>query len=128
VEFDKRSNLHFDSKAVYLPPDEASKSINPPLFMSSSFQYDADTYQRVVDGERKAVNIYGRCGNPTEYQFEEQMMLIESADACLATASGMAAISVTLLGLLKAGDHIVCDWTTYSSTHEMLDHRLTDYD
>ena len=95
--------------------------------MSSSFQYDADTYQRVVDGERKAVNIYGRCGNPTEYQFEEQMMLIESADACLATASGMAAISVTLLGLLKAGDHIVCDWTTYSSTHEMLDHRLTDY-
>ena len=127
MEFDKRSNLHFDSKTVYLPPDEASKSINPPLFMSSSFQYDADTYQRVVDGERKAVNIYGRCGNPTEYQFEEQMMLIESADACLATASGMAAISVTLLGLLKAGDHIVCDWTTYSSTHEMLDHRLTDY-
>ncbi len=95
--------------------------------MSSSFQYDAEIYQRVVDGERKAVNIYGRCGNPTEYQFEEQMMIIEGADACLATASGMAAISVTLFGLLQAGDHIVCDWTTYSSTHEMLDHRLTDY-
>ncbi len=127
MEPDKRSNLHFDSKSVYLPPDEASKSINPPLFMSSSFQYDAEIYKQVVDGERKAVNIYGRCGNPTEYQFEEQMTLIEGADACLATASGMAAISVTLLGLLKAGDHIVCDWTTYSSTHEMLDHRLTDY-
>jgi methionine-gamma-lyase len=55
------------------------------------------------------------------------MMVIEGADACLATASGMAAISVTLFGLLKSGDHIVCDWTTYSSTHEMLDHRLTDY-
>ena len=68
-----------------------------------------------------------RSGNPSEYQFEEQMMMIEGADACLATASGMAAISVALLGLLKSGDHIVCDWTTYSSTHEMLDHRLTDY-
>jgi len=55
------------------------------------------------------------------------MMQIEGADACLATASGMAAISVTLLGLLKSGDHVVCDWTTYSSTHEMLDHRYTDY-
>jgi methionine-gamma-lyase len=55
------------------------------------------------------------------------MALIEGADACLATASGMAAISVALFGLLKSGDHIVCDWTTYSSTHEMLDHRLTDY-
>jgi methionine-gamma-lyase len=128
VKSEKRANLHFNSKAVYLPPDDASKSISPPIFMSSSFQYDTDIYQRVVDGERKEVNIYGRCGNPSEYQFEEQMMVIEGADACLATASGMAAISVTLLGLLKAGDHIVCDWTTYSSTHEMLDHRYTDYD
>ena len=128
MKSEKRANLHFNSKAVYLPPDDASKSISPPIFMSSSFQYDTDIYQRVVDGERKEVNIYGRCGNPSEYQFEEQMMVIEGADACLATASGMAAISVTLLGLLKAGDHIVCDWTTYSSTHEMLDHRYTDYD
>ena len=124
---DKREKLHFDSKAVYCPPDEATKSIAPPIIMSSSFQYDREIFERIVDGARKEVNIYGRCGNPTEYQFEEQMMMIEGADACLATASGMAAISVTLLGLLKSGDHIVCDWTTYSSTHEMLDHRLTDY-
>jgi methionine-gamma-lyase len=128
VKADKRAKLRFDSKAAYIPPDEASKSINPPIFMSSSFEYDADIYQRVVDGERKSVNIYGRCGNPSEYLFEEQMCVIEGADACLGTASGMAAISVALLGLLKAGDHVVCDWTTYSSTHEMLDHRYTDYD
>lgn len=127
MKAEKRAKLRFDSKVAYLPPDEASKSINPPIFMSSSFQYDADIYQQVVDGERKSVNIYGRCGNPSEYLFEEQMTVIEGADACLATASGMAAISVTLLGLLKAGDHVVCDWTTYSSTHEMLDHRYTDY-
>lgn len=124
---EKRQALHFDSKAVYCPPDEATKSIAPPIIMSSSFQYDKEIFQRIVDGARKEVNIYGRCGNPTEYQFEEQMMMIEGADACLATASGMAAISVSLLGLLKSGDHIVCDWTTYSSTHEMLDHRITDY-
>jgi len=124
---EKRENLRFDSKAVYCPPDEATKSISPPIIMSSSFQYDSEIFQRIVEGARKEVNIYGRCGNPTEYQFEEQMMMIEGADACLATASGMAAISVALLGLLKSGDHIVCDWTTYSSTHEMLDHRLTDY-
>ncbi len=127
MDKDKRGKLRFDSKAVYIPPDEATRAVNPPIVMASSFQYDREIFQRIVDGERKDVNIYGRCGNPTEYQFEEQMMAIEGADACLATASGMAAISVTLLGLLKSGDHIVCDWTTYSSTHEMLDHRLTDY-
>ena len=124
---EERAALRFDSKTVYYPEDDATQSIAAPLVMSSSFQYDAEIYQRVVEGERKDVNIYGRCGNPTEYQFEEQMMQIESADACLATASGMAAISVVLFGLLKSGDHIVCDWTTYSSTHEMLDHRLTDF-
>ena len=123
----KKRDLKFDSKAVFYKPDEGSNSINFPIFMSSSFEYDADIYRRVVDGERKSVNIYGRCGNPNEYQFEEQMITIHGADACLATASGMAAISVSLFGLLKNGDHIVCDWTTYSSTHEMLDHRLTDY-
>ncbi|MEM7116159.1 MAG: aminotransferase class I/II-fold pyridoxal phosphate-dependent enzyme [Chloroflexota bacterium] len=123
----KKSNLSFASKAVYYPPEPASKSIGTPIYMSSSFQYDAETYQRVVDGERKTVNIYGRCGNPSEYAFEEQIAAIEGADDCLATASGMAAIAITLFGLLKSGDHIVCDWTTYSSTHEMLDHRLTDY-
>lgn len=124
---EKRATLNFDSKAVYYPPEPSSNSINAPMYLSSSFQYDADIYQQVVDGARKSVNIYGRCGNPTEYQFEEQMAVVEGADACLATASGMAAISVALFGLLKSGDHIVCDWTTYSSTHEMLDHRLTDY-
>ena len=127
MDSDKRRGLGFASKAVFYAPDEATRSINAPMITSSSFQYDADIYQQVVDGERKSVNIYGRCGNPTEYQFEEQMAVIENADACLATASGMAAISVALFGLLKQGDHIVCDWTTYSSTHEMLDHRLTDY-
>lgn len=124
---DKKEKLGFGSKAVFYAPDAETQSINAPIYMSSSFQYSAESYQRVVDGERKGVNIYGRCGNPSEYQFEEQMMQIEGADACLATASGMAAISVALFGLLKSGDHVVCDWTTYSSTHEMLDHRLTDY-
>ena len=124
---ERRADLKFDSKAVFYPPDEATRSIAAPIVMSSSFQYDASIYQRVVDGERKTVNIYGRCGNPSEYQFEEQMTAIESGEACLATASGMAAISVALFGLLKQGDHIVCDWTTYSSTHELLDHRMTDF-
>ena len=40
----------------------------------------------------------------------------------------MAAVYTTCFALLKAGDHIVSDWTTYSSTHEMFDHRLPDFD
>ena len=127
MDEDKRRQLGLHSRAVYYAPDEATSAIAAPLHLSSSFQYDAAIYQDVIDGARETVNIYGRCGNPSERQFQDQLALVEGADACLATASGMAAISVALFGLLKQGDHIVCDWTTYSSTHELLDHRLTDY-
>lgn len=123
----KRQKLSLGSRMVYYPADPQSKSVSEPIYMASNFEYDADIYQRVLDGERKSVNIYARCGNPSEYKFDDQMTIIENADACLATASGMAAISILLFGMLKSGDHIVSDWTTYSTTHEFFDHRLTDF-
>lgn len=123
----KRQKLALDSRMVYYPAEPQSKSVSEPIYMASNFEYDADIYQRVLDGERKAVNIYARCGNPSEYKFDDQMTIIENADACLATASGMAAISILLFGMLKSGDHIVSDWTTYSTTHEFFDHRFTDF-
>ena len=120
--------LDYDSRAVFYTPEEASKSISYPIYMSANYQYDGDTYDRIVAGTaRTDVNIYSRCGNPTEYKFEHQAALLASADSCLATASGMAAISHALFGILKSGDHVVADWTTYSSTHEFFDHRITDY-
>lgn len=122
-----RDRLSFASKAVYYDPDPQSKSLNAPIYLSNNFQYDAEIYQQIVDGDRVEANIYGRCGNPSEYKFEEQVALLENADGCLAVASGMAAVSTTWFALLKSGDHIVSDWTTYSSTHEMFDHRLTDF-
>ena len=121
------NELDYASRAVFYTPEEHSKSINYPIYMSANYQYDDDVYDRVVAGERRTVNIYSRCGNPTEYKLEEHVTALTSADACLATASGMAAISHALFGLLKAGDHLVADWTTYSSTHEFFDHRITDY-
>jgi len=124
---EKREKLSLESKMVFYPPEPGSMSISDPIYMASNYQYTEEIYQRVLDGERKSVNIYSRCGNPSEYKFEDQMCWIEGGDACLATASGMAAIAITLFGLLKGGDHIVADWTTYSTTHEFLDHRFTDF-
>jgi methionine-gamma-lyase len=106
--------------AVMQDPEPASQSISYPIYMSSNYQYADDVYDQIVAGERHDVNIYSRCGNPTEYRFEEQMTRLEGAQACLAVGSGMAAIAVTLFGLLKSGDHVIADWTTYSTTHELL--------
>ena len=123
----EKADLSLDTRAVFYSPDRASQSVSAPIFMSSNFEYDKEIYQRVIDGERKKVNIYSRCGNPSEYKLEDHIKGIEGADDCLATASGMAAISTFLFAHLRSGDHIVADWTTYSSTHEMLDHRWTDF-
>lgn len=122
-----KSDLDFASLAVFYEPEEHSQSINYPLYMSANFEYGGDTYDRITEGARKDVNIYSRCGNPTEYQFEEHVARLAGATACLATASGMAAISHALFGVMKAGDHVIADLTTYSSTHEFFDHRACDF-
>lgn len=121
------NKLDFASRAVFYEPEPNSQSISYPIYMSANFQYGGDIYDQIVAGARKEVNIYSRCGNPTEYKFEEHIAGLAGADACLATASGMAAISHALFGILKAGDHVVADLTTYSSTHEFFDHRAADF-
>lgn len=127
MDNEKRKKLSLESRMVYYPAEPHSKSVSLPIYMASNFEYDADIYQQVLDGARKSVNIYSRCGNPSEYAFDDQVAIIENADACLATASGMAAIAILLFGMLKSGDHIVSDWTTYSTTHEFFDHRFNQF-
>ena len=65
--------LDFSTRAVFYPPEEHSQSINYPLYMSANFEYGGDIYDQIVDGARKDVNIYSRCGNPTEYKLEEHI-------------------------------------------------------
>ncbi len=115
------------SRAVYYEPEQSTQSISYPIFMSANYQYADDLYDQVVDGARRDVNIYSRCGNPNEYKLDDQMAELHGADSALSVASGMAAISHTIFGLLKVGDHIVVDLTTYSSTHEFFDHRIQDF-
>ncbi|MDQ0615637.1 cystathionine beta-lyase/cystathionine gamma-synthase [Microbacterium sp. W4I4] len=124
---DNQQELSLASRAVFYSPEESTQSISYPIFMSANYQYDGDAYDRVVDGARREVNIYSRCGNPNEYKLDDQMALIAGATDALAVASGMAAVSHTVLGLLRVGDHIVVDLTTYSSTHEFFDHRIQDF-
>lgn len=119
--------LSIASRAVYYSPEESTQSISYPIFMSANYQYEGDIYDQIVDGARRDVNIYSRCGNPNEYKLDDQMALLAGAADALSVASGMAAISHAVLGLLKTGDHLVADLTTYSSTHEFFDHRIQDF-
>ena len=86
------------------------------LFLTSSFvQPDAATAAARFANEEEAF-IYSRFTNPTVTMMERRLAALEGAEACIGTASGMAAILLLGMGLLKAGDHVVCSQSVFGST------------
>ena len=86
------------------------------LFLTSSFVFDnaAQAAARFI-GEQPG-NIYARFTNPTVTMFEERLAAMEGAEQCIATASGMSAILACVMGVLKAGDHIVASRSLFGAT------------
>src|SRR5512140_2466578 len=78
------------------------------MYLTSSFVFEnaAQAAARFTGGAEG--NVYSRFTNPTVSAFQERLAALEGAQACVATASGMAAILATAMALLKAGDHVVC--------------------
>ncbi|MFN4176008.1 O-succinylhomoserine sulfhydrylase [Phenylobacterium sp.] len=94
--------------------------ISEALFLTQSFAYDsAAAADRRFSGEEPGF-IYQRFGNPTTEMFEQRLALIEGAEACKATASGMAAVQLALMGLVRAGDHIVAGRALFGSCRWIL--------
>ena len=88
--------------------------ISEALFLTQSFAYDsAEAADARFGGEPGF--IYQRFGNPTTQIFEDRLALLEGAEVCKATASGMAAVHLALTGLLRAGDHLVAGRALFGS-------------
>ncbi|MBI2200470.1 MAG: aminotransferase class I/II-fold pyridoxal phosphate-dependent enzyme, partial [Armatimonadetes bacterium] len=71
--------------------------------------------------------VYTRYGNPTNAAFEAKLAELEGAEAALAVASGMAAVTTAILASVKAGDHVVAGRSLYSSTQTFLSGRARDF-
>ena len=90
------------------------------LYLTSGFCYkDAETAERRFAGEEEGF-VYGRYGNPTVEMFEERLRLLEGAEACYGTASGMAAVWGALSSHLKAGDHMVAAKALFGSCYQII--------
>ena len=90
------------------------------LFLTQSFVYDSAESADARFAGTDPGYIYSRYGNPTVQMFEDRMALLEGAQACRATASGMAAVHLALTGLLKAGDHVVSGKALFGSCRWIL--------
>lgn len=97
------------------------------LFLTSSYVFAnaAEAAARFAGDEPG--NIYSRFTNPTVRNFEQRLAAMEGGERCVATASGMAAILSTCLGLLKAGDHIVASRSIFGTTVVLLGTMLAKF-
>lgn len=95
-----------------------------PIFLTQSFVYDsAESADARFSGDEPGF-VYSRYANPTTKAFEERLALLEGAEACRSTASGMAAVATALVGLLKAGDHIVAGRALFGSCRWIIQEYL----
>ena len=97
------------------------------MFLTSSFCFDnsaeaAEKFQNAEEGY-----IYSRFTNPSVSMFQERLAILEGAESCVATSSGMAAIFATAMAHLQAGDHVVCSRSVFGSTVQLFTSILGRY-
>lgn len=122
ISHDEWEEFGFDTLAVRAGQVRSSEGEqSEPIFPTSSFTYDSAAQAAARFGGTEPGNIYSRFTNPTVRTFEERLAALEGGEQCVATSSGMAAILATCMGLLKAGDHIVCSRAVFGTTVVLLD-------
>jgi O-succinylhomoserine sulfhydrylase len=116
----KRDTLGVRAGAVRSDFQEHSEA----LALTTSFVYKsaAEAARRFANEEPG--NIYSRFTNPTVSMFQARLAALEGAEACVATATGMAAVTTTALGLLKTGDHLIAARGVFGTVVPLFDQIL----
>ena len=97
------------------------------LFLTSGFVYDSAEQAEATFAGTVSHYQYSRFGNPTVAMLEERLALIEGAEACRATATGMAAVHAAMLSHLKTGDRVVASRALFGSCHWIVSTLLPRY-
>ncbi|WP_114286271.1 methionine gamma-lyase [Candidatus Halocynthiibacter alkanivorans] len=119
----------FATRAIhhaYSPADNEG-ALTPPLHLTSTFSFEtAEAGGEMFSGEAPG-HFYSRISNPTLDILEKRIATLEGAEAGLALASGMGAISATLWTLLAPGDELIVDKTLYGCTFSFMRHGLAKF-
>jgi len=110
---------------VPVPAD--NRPLVGPIYQSVKFTFDDVAETRKQWAGRRDGFYYSRVSNPTLRQLELALADLQGRESCLLTGSGVAAISMTLLSLLKSGDHVVFFAETYQPTRAILQRILQRY-
>jgi O-succinylhomoserine sulfhydrylase len=112
---------HFETDAVRTQiPTTPEREHSTPLYLTSSFVFENAEQARALFADEIPGNIYSRYSNPNTDEFVRKLCLMEGAEDGIATASGMAAVFVSLAALLASGDHVLAARSLFGSTHQIL--------
>ncbi|WP_418058417.1 O-acetylhomoserine aminocarboxypropyltransferase/cysteine synthase family protein [Pimelobacter simplex] len=108
-------------------PDPATNARAVPIYQTTSYVFNDTEHAANLFALSEPGNIYTRIMNPTQSVFEDRMTQLEGGVGALATASGSAAITYSVLNLTYAGDNIVAVSTLYGGTYALFAHTLPQY-
>ncbi|MFC3192757.1 trans-sulfuration enzyme family protein [Marinicella sediminis] len=120
---------HFATQAIHAgyQPRAHQGALTPPIYTSSTYAFDSVRQGgEAFQGENDHF-IYARLGSPSQQLLENRLAELEQAEAALATASGMGAITAAIWSLVKPGDEIIADLSLYGCTFSFLAHGLKPF-
>ncbi|WP_271271066.1 trans-sulfuration enzyme family protein [Aliamphritea hakodatensis] len=100
--------------------DPNTGAVGSPLFATTTFRFCEDAFDSFLDGFIRDIPIYSRYGNPNQWTVQLKIAALEKAQSALVLASGMAAITTTLLALTNRNGHIISSYDLYGGSYSLL--------
>ena len=115
------SDKNFETNAIHNQINRSEfREHSVPIYMTSSFVFEDAEQARALFADEIQGNIYTRFSNPNNTEFINKLCEMEGCEAGLPTASGMAAMFISLAALLDQGDHVLASRSLFGSTHQIM--------
>ena len=121
-------DTHFETRAIRTQIKRTvHKEHSVPIFETSSFIFDTAEEAQAIFAEKAEGNIYTRFSNPNSDEFINKLCALEGAEDGIATASGMAAVFLSMAAILRPGDHILAGRQIFGTTHQLITQVLSKW-
>jgi O-acetylhomoserine (thiol)-lyase len=123
------SDPHFDTLTIHAgaAPDPATGARATPIHLTTSFVFPSSDQAAALFNLEQSGHVYSRLSNPTNAVFEQRMAALEGGVGAIATASGQAALHLSVATLMGAGSHIVASTALYGGSHNLLHDTLSRF-
>jgi O-acetylhomoserine (thiol)-lyase len=120
------SDPGFDTLALHAgaAPDPSTGARAVPIHLTTSFVFESSDHAAALFNLERSGHVYSRISNPTNAVFEQRMAALEGGIGAIATASGQAALHLSIATLLGAGSHIVASTALYGGSQNLLHYTL----